>query len=139
MGVITKSESIRMGRKSQKGAIIAGIVSTSIVWVVWLVCRLVFGGQCNPRPDMLPQDFDRAEYLGRWYEMFRDKDIPFETDECVTATYTDDGNNIIGGDNRQYDITETKANSAQGEAQCSFWRPGLCGVRFFIMAPWASY
>ena len=36
----------------------------------------------------LQQNFDQSQYIGRWYEQFRDIAIPYESGECVQAHYT---------------------------------------------------
>ena len=49
------------------------------------------------------QNLDLDRYKGRWYEVYRDKEIPFEwTTTCVTATYTisDAANGTIDLKNR---------------------------------------
>ena len=49
-------------------------------------------GSCPTNVDVMT-GFDLAQYTGLWYEQARDWDTPFEyTGECVTATYSDDGN-----------------------------------------------
>ena len=83
-------------------AVLGSAIATGIIWVGQLVCRLVWGGDCY-RPD-LQSNFDREEYLGRWYEMFRSKNVPFESENCVTATYRDDGDNYIQVENIQWEI-----------------------------------
>ena len=114
---------------------------TAAFWITWLVLRLTVGGDC-PRPE-LEADFDKDLYLGRWYEMFRDETVPFESHDCATATYFELSNNYIDVNNVEYDtVNQVFPNGEEpsdARAQCSFWQPGLCQVKFFELAPWSDY
>ena len=48
---------------------------TLVIWIGYLVARLTLGGSCE-RPSLV-ENFDKEAYLGRWYEMYRVKDLPF--------------------------------------------------------------
>ena len=61
---------------NKKNAIWVWTGITAALWIGWLILRLTVGGDC-PRPE-LASNFDRDQYLGRWYEMFRDLTVPFE-------------------------------------------------------------
>ena len=114
---------------------------TAAMWIGWLVVRILFGGDC-PQPD-LASNFDRDLYLGRWYEMFREVSVPFESYDCATATYYDLGNNYIDVNNIEFDVDNqvfpNGMEPGDARAQCSFWQPGLCQVKFFELAPWSDY
>ena len=60
---------------------------TAVLWGSYTGLRATIGGTC-PVPD-LQEDFDRERYLGRWYEMFRHVDVPYEVGDCATATYSE--------------------------------------------------
>ena len=61
----------------------------------------------HPRPE-LASNFDRDQYLGRWYEMFRDLTVPFEEYDCATATYFALPYNYIDVNNVEFDtVTQT--------------------------------
>ena len=49
------------------------------------------------------ENFDLTAYWGRWYEAVRDKSTYFEIGaDCVTAHYTDNGDNTTRVRNNQY-------------------------------------
>lgn len=67
----------------------------------------------------LQQNFDAAEYAGKWYEIERSENLPFEKDaQCVLARYTvrDDGK--LGVVNSQYDPKIGKRTKATAVATC---------------------
>ena len=66
-------------------------ILTGVFFVSYIVLRSTTL-QCT-RPE-LQKNFDPDQYLGVWYELRRDKSIPYETGECVTAQYSyrEDGN-----------------------------------------------
>ena len=101
---------------------------TGAFLVTYITLKAIYGGVC---PEYTPlSDFDREQYLGRWYEMYRADYVTFESGDCGTANYKILPQNFIEVVNISYDV-DTKANDvASGSAQCSFWRPGLCGVKF---------
>lgn len=69
--------------------------------------QVVFFGECPTQA--VVENFDTAQYLGKWYEN-RNYFAVFQLlGTCVTATYTDQGNGIIGVANRQIDITDSVA------------------------------
>ena len=73
--------------------------------------------------------------MGVWYELRRDKDISFESGECVTAQYSLNDNGTVKVDNTQffgfYDGTSGSYENAVGEAQINNWFSGLLYVYFF--------
>ena len=78
--------------------VMAGL--TLIIFCAYVALRIRVGGSCA-RPT-LKQDFDTDAYLGIWYELRRDKEIPFETGECVTAQYSLNDNGTVRVYNAQY-------------------------------------
>ena len=65
--------------------------------------------------------------------MYRSKNVPFESEDCATATYKDKGRNFIEVLNTEYDIANGEfSNYKNGDydtktkAQCSFWQSGYC-------------
>ena len=127
--------------KGQKTAIKVWSVLTALIWIGWLVGRLTVGGMCE-RPT-LQADFDRQQYLGRWYEMYREVSVPFEEYDCATATYVELPRNFIEVNNIEYDIDGARFPRGDptnpGTAQCSNFRSGLCQVKFFPLSPWSDY
>lgn len=116
-------------------------VLTCLIWVGWIVARSTVGGMCE-RPDLV-QDFDSSRYLGRWHEMYRENSVPFESEDCATATYVELPRNYIEVNNVEYAIAEGKfprgSDTFPGKAQCSNFRSGLCQVKFFELSPWSDY
>merc|ERR1712087_832716 len=63
------------------------------------------GGYCA-RPE-LAENFTKESYLGRWYEMYAGKTVPFEANkDCITATYADKDGTNIRVDNQSYRISD---------------------------------
>ena len=90
------------------------------------------------------ENFNRKKYLGRWYEMYREKSVPFESEDCATATYRELDWNYIEVNNIEYSLSEKKfpngnPPSIEAKAQCSFFRSGLCQVSFNAFQPWSDY
>ena len=114
---------------------------TLVIWIGYLVTRLTVGGSCE-RPSLV-ENFDKEAYLGRWYEMYRVKDVPFQDEDCATATYVDIGNNYIEVNNIEWNIDEQewpRGNpTTPGKAQASSFRSGLLQVKFFELSPWSDY
>ena len=88
---------------SQKTAIWAWVGVTAFLWSAWLVVRLLLGGQCE-QPDLV-QNFKTENYIGRWYEMYREKSVPFESEDCATATYRLLDNNFVEVNNVEYSLS----------------------------------
>ena len=87
----------------QKSAILIWWVITALLWAVYLGLRLAFGGNCD-RPKLI-ETFEKEKYLGRWYEMYRDYNVPFEDYDCATATYVENGP-LIDVNNIEYSIED---------------------------------
>ena len=75
--------------------------------------------------------------------MYREKSVPFEKEDCATATYVELPSNYIEVNNIEYSIAEKKHPKGDplrpGKAQCSNFRSGLCQVKFFELSPWSDY
>ena len=59
-----------------KCALWAWITITACFWLAWLIAYIIFGGNC-PMVRTQP-GFNTDQYIGRWYEIFRDYSVPFE-------------------------------------------------------------
>ena len=86
----------------QKKAIIVWTIITCVIWIGWAVARFTVGGSCE-RP-ALQKEFERGKYLRRWYEMYRENTVPFESEDCATATYVEQPGNYIQVNNIEYAI-----------------------------------
>ena len=93
------------------GTMIAGYTTLS----------LISGGSC-PAYDPL-DDFDVEAFKGVWYELQRDKDITFESGECVTAQYEDDERGV-SVENTEYWPDESRYEKINGFAVANTWYPG---------------
>ena len=122
---------------------------TGLFWMFWLSLKLSpIGFTCPANLDGAT-NFDREKYLGRWYEFARSESVPREWErfECQTATYQKGDDNFIKVYNVEYSIVSDLWPSAydgwekdkNARAQCSYWRNGLCQVKFFELAPWGNY
>ncbi|CDW76786.1 apolipoprotein d [Stylonychia lemnae] len=91
-------------------------------------------GSC--KPFNVVANFDASQYVGKWYEIYRDKDLPFEKDDtCVTATYGAISSNQISVLN--YAVgSNGKAKSIDGRATC---QGAQCKVKFDWYIPKGSY
>ena len=87
-------------------------------------------GTCPEVPTV--QNLDASRYVGKWYEMARDQQIPFELGaSCTTAHYTvrDDGDLDVA--NRSwYWYAFGQYISVHGKARCDTAH-GECTVGFF--------
>ena len=72
---------------------------TAVFVVTYVTLRSVVG--ICPHFDEL-DSFDVERYKGVWYELKRDKDIVFETGECVTAQYGDREKGGVSVQNSEY-------------------------------------
>ncbi|XP_067010741.1 apolipoprotein D [Anabrus simplex] len=82
-----------------------------------ITAQVPFQGSC-PQMEVV-QNFNAGAYLGKWYEQERYFTI-FEVDaDCVTATYTDEGNGVVGVNNENTNLKTNKKSSIQGEATLS--------------------
>ena len=114
---------------------------TTFLWAGWFVLSLIFGGRCE-QPELV-QNFVSKKYLGRWYEIYREKSVPFEQEDCATATYRELDGNFIEVNNIEYNIAESKWAAENptkpADAQCSAFRSGHCQVKFVWVQPWSDY
>ena len=129
---------------SKKTAILVWAGLTSAIWIGYISLRLTVGGTCPTHIEWeLQKDFNTDKYLGRWHEMFRHKDVPYEYADCSTATYSKTSLNRVQIDNREYELANKKwarnNDFPLGQAIVSGWREGLVNVKFFELAPWANY
>jgi apolipoprotein D and lipocalin family protein len=80
-----------------------------------LICQL--GCSTIPAEAKAVQSFDKARYLGKWYEIAR-LDFKFERDlNNTTAEYSLNANGTIKVDNKGYNIKTEKWKQAIGKAK----------------------
>ena len=108
------------------------ITSSSLLILTALLPYFIQGGSISSRAceNIAPiAGFNLSNYLGRWYEQYRDLNIPFEQGrECVVAKYTNNttpnGFNIV---NSQYNPSTKQLESIEGRAECE---KSTCAVKF---------
>ena len=63
---------------------------------------MTIGGLCEQ--PKLQKDFDLDRYIGRWYEFYRARSLPFQSQDCGTATYVREPGNWIQVNNQEWGI-----------------------------------
>ena len=84
-------------------------------------------GRC-PSPS-LQSGFDVSQYVGTWYEIARDKNIPFEYGDCTQARYASLGGSKISVHNSLENPNTGAVDSAYASAKCD---GAHCHVKFFL-------
>lgn len=85
--------------------------------------------EASKRPKGI-DNFNINSYMGRWYEQYRDNSSPFQSGDCVTATYSLLQNNTVRVENRQY-FRELKTDDTDiGSAVCANLTKAACTVSF---------
>ena len=116
--------------------ITAGAVMTGLTWGSYYVLAAI-GQQC-PKRVQLQQDFDRSQYVGRWFEFRRQKELWFESGTCCYVQYDPLGQKQIDVHNSEYD-DKKGWRTVQANGQVSQWDSGFVGVQFFFLQPFADY
>ncbi|XP_067010636.2 apolipoprotein D [Anabrus simplex] len=78
------------------------------------IAQVPFLGSC-PHMEVV-QNFNVSAYLGKWYEQQRYFAIFELGAHCVTATYTDEGNGVVGVNNENTNVATNRKSSIKGEA-----------------------
>ena len=84
-------------------------------------------GGC-PKPT-LQSNFDVTQYVGTWYEIARDKSLPFEYGDCVQARYGLQPDGILTVQNSQVNPNTGSIDQANAKAKCD---GPHCHVKFFL-------
>jgi apolipoprotein D and lipocalin family protein len=88
-------------------------------------------------PSRTPQaKFNAQAYMGTWYELVRNKDMPYELGNCNKAQYTLLDTGYISVNNSE--IVNDELSFILGSAYCEKG-VGQCYVRFSELAPWGDY
>ena len=119
---------------------------SGVFFLSYVILRIFLGSQGTCYDPILEQDFDTNKYMGRWYEMLREKDIWFQSGECGHVFYTlnPDNEQEINVANTEY-LGPGKGKNGDGHSQalgmakCSGWRKARCAVRFIFFQPWGDY
>lgn len=107
-----------------------------------LVVGMVFGVQATfswgscPKVE-LQQNFDISRYTGNWYEVLRNKDMPYEKGVCSRAQYGLNADGTVSVVNSE--VRQGKWNSVDAYAYCDSENPSQCHVKFSRFAPAGDY
>jgi len=114
--------------KYKRTNIIIGLAGAVVAGVLWSTssCVTIPNGATAVKP------FNKAKYLGTWYEIAR-MDFKFERNlEKVTATYSLIDNKTIRVDNKGYNVKDKKWKESIGKAKLAASRDeGRLKVSFF--------
>ena len=87
-------------------------VATGFFFSTYVGLRIAIGSCPTYEPI---EDFYAESYKGIWYEMQRDKSIPFETGDCVTVQYEDTNDPAkISVENTQYYLDRSEEDKIKG-------------------------
>ena len=84
-------------------------------------------GGC-PKP-ALQSNFDPTQYVGTWYEIARDKNIPFEYGDCTQARYGLQPDGLLTVQNSLVNPSTGSIDQANAKAKCD---GAHCHVKFFL-------
>jgi len=84
-------------------------------------------GGC-PKPT-LQSSFDLTQYVGTWYEIARDPNLPFEYGDCTQARYAIESNGHISVHNSLLNPNTNSIDSAYADAKCN---GAHCHIKFFL-------
>ena len=94
------------------------------------------------------QNFDKDQYLGRWYELYRNKVVPFQKYDCTTAKYSLKPNGYVKVENSNQQLIKLGYGNnivddyIEGQARFKdgIDTQGSLQVKFSIFQPvWGSY
>ena len=109
-------------------------ISAMTLSFLGLVSSKISKGKCQTVE--LQENFDAQRYLGVWYELARDKTIPFEQGECNQATYSLNEDGTLAVLNTEYLEKSDSINRADAVAKCN---GAKCTVDFGGMSPPGDY
>ena len=94
----------------------------------------------TPVEAMTVPDFQLERYLGRWYEMSRDKDTKFQKGDYTTADYAwNEAKTGISVTNNEYIDGKMTKEPVVGRGECNHADRGICRVAFSRFQPWGNY
>ena len=102
-------------------------IMTTLFVVGWIALSIM-NVPCD-RPTLQP-NYNIDQFLGTWYELKRNYDLPFEGGDCVTAQYAKRTDGGIDVTNSQYYIDQARLDSIKGYAYTSKFTSGLNNVFF---------
>ncbi|KAM0680460.1 hypothetical protein GINT2_001520 [Glugoides intestinalis] len=96
------------------------------------------GSRSSELEDKVQKNFDLDKYLGKWYEIYRTSNIPFEKGKNITAEYTKiENSEFIKVVNTQYN---KKYEFITGEAKVIDKKiPAILGIKFYWFLPYGDY
>ena len=79
--------------------------------------------------------FDPNSYTGRWFEIARNTDFPFESGDCGTADYVIRSDGLVGVTNTQYLFDTAELDPIPAYAPINQWYNGYLHVYFYAEFP----
>ena len=70
--------------------------------------------ECDAPPYL--DTFDATAYMGRWYGIARNSNLPFQSGDCVTADYTLQANGLVEVVNSQFFFDTNTLDDIVGKA-----------------------
>jgi apolipoprotein D and lipocalin family protein len=107
-----------------------------LIFVSVFVADATFSwGSC---PDVtLQSNFNVTRYTGTWYELLRNKDMPYEKGTCSRALYGLNADGTLSVLNSE--VRKGVWESVDGYAYCDKKNPAQCHVKFSWLAPAGDY
>lgn len=98
----------------------------------------MLGYQRSVSEDKVQKNFTIDKYLGKWYEIYRTTNIPFEKGRDITAEYSPiENSDFIKVVNTQFN---KKSDFVVGKAKIIDKKvPAILGVKFFWFLPYGDY
>jgi apolipoprotein D and lipocalin family protein len=113
-----------------------GLGSAVLVVVIAVALYAASGrGSCPEVP--VVQNFSLNKYLGKWYEVARSADVPFEFGTCGQDTYSPQPSGLFNVSFTE--VVDGALKAADGEGYCEADGTGNCYVRMSKYLPWAGY
>ena len=96
--------------------------------------------QLTPAQAICQDNFDLKRYVGRWFEMQREANTPFQKGEHGTADYSfTEAHPGIRVVNTEYLADQQKTNQVIGKAELRHPTRAACVVAFSKFQPWGDY
>ncbi|GLH09468.1 Lazarillo protein [Gryllus bimaculatus] len=109
----TMASAARASPSVRMGALLAASLLALVLPPV--AAQVPFLGKCPSKE--VQQDFNATAYLGKWYEQERYFAVFQLGGNCVTATYTDEGDGRVGVLNAQTNLVSGRKTSISGFAR----------------------
>ena len=125
----------------KQGLMIGYGAATATMWATYAGFRIKNQPKCL-QWNKLPHepDFDIERYMGRWFELQRNKYLTFELGgECVYVEYSLNSNGVVNVTNTLYNPKKGKYEPIKGNGVANKWQSGNLGIMFFFFMPRGDY